>query len=194
MHTLHSAFILGYHGCDRRVGERLLEGESFKQSDNDYDWLGHGIYFWEANPLRGLEFAQETKRRSGDNSNIKDPWVIGAIIEPRVCLDLMTSTGIAVIKESYDTLKTFSDVSGEPLPKNRDDGLKRKLDCAVVNYVHTIRENDNQQPIDTIKGVFVEGGEVYPGSGFEMKNHIQICVRNVECIKGVFRVNDRFLK
>lgn len=194
MHTLHSAFILGYHGCDRKVGEHLLEGESFKQSDNDYDWLGHGIYFWEANPLRGLEFAQEAERRSRHDQGVKDPWVIGAIIEPRVCLDLMTSTGIAVVKESYDTLKMLTDFLGERLPQNSDDGLRRKLDCAVVNYVHTIRENDNQQPIDTIKGVFVEGGEVYPGSGFETKNHIQICVRNVECIKGVFRVNDRFLK
>ena len=59
MHRLTSAFVLGYHGCDHSVGERLLAGTAFKLSDNDYDWLGPGIYFWEANPLRGLEFAQE---------------------------------------------------------------------------------------------------------------------------------------
>ena len=35
--------------------ERLLAGEPFQKSINDYDWLGHGIYFWEANPLCGLE-------------------------------------------------------------------------------------------------------------------------------------------
>jgi hypothetical protein len=37
----------------------LLAGTAFKPSNNDYDWLGPGIYFWEANPLRGLEFAEE---------------------------------------------------------------------------------------------------------------------------------------
>src|SRR5271155_2352654 len=64
LHRL-SSFILGYHGCDRKVGERLLEGAAFKPSDNDYDWLGPGIYFWEANPRRALEFATETANRKG---------------------------------------------------------------------------------------------------------------------------------
>jgi hypothetical protein len=62
LHRLASAFILGYHGCDRRVGERLLAGTAFKPSNNDYDWIGPGIYFWEANPLRGLEFAEEASK------------------------------------------------------------------------------------------------------------------------------------
>ena len=31
--------MLGYHGCDRTVGERLIGGAPFKPSDNGYDWL-----------------------------------------------------------------------------------------------------------------------------------------------------------
>jgi hypothetical protein len=49
MHELSSSFVLGYHGCDKKVGERVLAGERLKPSENEYDWLGHGIYFWEAN-------------------------------------------------------------------------------------------------------------------------------------------------
>jgi hypothetical protein len=64
VHRLTTGFVLGYHGCDRKVGERLLGGEALKPSNNDYDWLGPGIYFWEANPLRGLEFAGEPRRRN----------------------------------------------------------------------------------------------------------------------------------
>ncbi|MCR4378965.1 MAG: hypothetical protein NUV50_12840 [Rhodospirillales bacterium] len=193
MHTLHSAFILGYHGCDRDVGERLLAGEPFRQSDNEYDWLGHGIYFWEANPMRGLEFAREVQSRHGKKSSIKNPWVIGAIIEPRVCLDLMTSSGISVIKESYKTLKQSLEYVNCVLPENSKDLLRRNLDCMVVNLAHLILQEQNQPKIDTVKGVFVEGDEVYPGAGFREKNHIQICVCNPDCIKGVFRVDDRFL-
>lgn len=54
MHRLSSSFVLGYHGCDQSVGEALLRGEPFRISNNDYDWLGPGVYFWEANPERGL--------------------------------------------------------------------------------------------------------------------------------------------
>jgi len=68
---LATSFILGYHGCDKSVGERILKGEPFKQSNNDYDWLGPGIYFWEANPTRGLDFARETKKRK--LSNVRTP-------------------------------------------------------------------------------------------------------------------------
>jgi hypothetical protein len=49
---LTTSFILGYHGCDADVATRLIEGEPFKASENDYDWLGPGIYFWESNPQR----------------------------------------------------------------------------------------------------------------------------------------------
>ena len=54
MHRLSTAFVLGYHGCDQSIADRLLAGGAFRKSRNDYDWLGHGIYFWEANPLRGV--------------------------------------------------------------------------------------------------------------------------------------------
>ena len=51
-----AALVLGYHGCDREVGERILGGGGHLQpSENDYDWLGSGIYFWEDNPRRALE-------------------------------------------------------------------------------------------------------------------------------------------
>jgi hypothetical protein len=92
LHRLTSAFILGYHGCDQGVGERLLAGTAFAPSNNDYDWLGPGIYFWEANPLRGLEFAEEASKRR--TSSIKRPFVIGAVIELGLCLDLTTSSAI----------------------------------------------------------------------------------------------------
>ena len=63
MQRLSFGFVLGYHGCDLSIGEKLLGGTPFKASQNDYDWLGPGIYFWEANPIRGLDYAREAMRR-----------------------------------------------------------------------------------------------------------------------------------
>lgn len=36
------------------------------------------------------------------------------------------------------------------------------------------------------RGVFTEGGPIYPNAGFVEKTHIQICIINPNCIKGYF--------
>ena len=192
MHQLAASFVLGYHGCDRSVGERILKGEPFKQSNNDYDWLGAGIYFWEANPLRGLDFASEARKRKA--LKIRTPFVVGAVVSLGLCLDLTTTAGIEQIRAAHKSLREFAAAGDFQLPQNTADGLLRPLDCAVIQMVHTIRKDRGEQPIDTVKGVFVEGEPVYPGSGFFEKTHIQIAVCNPECVKGIFRVPNAQLR
>lgn len=80
MHSLSTSFVLGYHGCDKAVGERLLAGEPFKASANTCDWLGRGSYFWEANPRRGLDFAVELKNSRRREVKIDMPFVVGAVM------------------------------------------------------------------------------------------------------------------
>ena len=64
----------------------ILHGGSLKPSNNSYDWLGHGVYFWENNEQRAFQFAQEASKRT--SSSIKEPFVIGAVIDLGYCLDL----------------------------------------------------------------------------------------------------------
>jgi len=188
LHSLASAFILGYHGCDRRVGERLLSGTPFLPSNNAYDWLGPGIYFWEANPRRGLDFARETTRRKP--AGIEEPFVVGAVLDLGLCLDLTTTAGIEWVKIAYENLARSAATWGSVrMPTNSADGLRRNLDCAVIRRLHSILEAQDLPAVDTVKGVFTEGGPIYPGAGFDEKTHIQIVVRNQRCIKGVFRVS-----
>lgn len=189
MHRLSTAFVLGYHGCDAKVAERLLDGERFKKSTNEYDWLGHGIYFWEANPARGLEFAKELLHLQ--RGQIKKPAVVGAVIDMGLCLDLTTSAGVRQVGTAYRRLKEIGRKAGRDLPENHRDGLRRNLDCAVIEALHAIRKEAGDNPIDTVKGVFIEGGPIYSSSGFFQKTHTQICVRNPACIKGVFRIGRR---
>jgi hypothetical protein len=186
LHQLAASFVLGYHGCEKAVGERILTGEPFKQSNNDYDWLGPGIYFWEANPLRGLDFAREARKRR--TSKVKQPFVIGAVISLGLCLDLTTTAGIEQVRTAHRALAELAAAGRVELPKNAADGLLRRLDCAVIQMVHTIRKDRGDQAIDTVKGVFIEGRPIYDNSGFYERTHIQIAVRNHDCIKGVFRV------
>ena len=63
-HFDYQRTIIAYHGCDESVVRRvLLTGEHLAASENDYDWLGYGIYFWEFGPERAFEWAVEQKKR-----------------------------------------------------------------------------------------------------------------------------------
>lgn len=73
----------------------------------------------------------------------------------------------------------------------------RELDCTLIEYMHqAILEQISEDIIshgfselkifDSARGVFTEGGPAFPGAGIQEKNHIQICIRNSNCIKGFF--------
>ena len=54
-----TSFVLGYHGCDEDIGERILGGrDHVSVSRNAYDWLGAGAYFWENSSERAFSWAQ----------------------------------------------------------------------------------------------------------------------------------------
>ena len=189
------SLILGFHGCDSSVGEKVLSGKlDLAASANSYDWLGHGRYFWENNPQRALQYVTELKYHPrSPKRTIKTPFVLGAVIDPGHCLNLMEASSLEAIGRSYELLKRSLELQGMSLPENRmdlktGDLLYRPLDCAVIEMLNSINERGGAPSYDTVRGIFVEGGEVYPGAGFRMKNHVQICVRNCASIKGYFRV------
>ncbi|MDF1755641.1 MAG: hypothetical protein P1U89_22825 [Verrucomicrobiales bacterium] len=147
-------------------------------SVNAYDWLGHGIYFWEDDPRRAYSWAKA-------NSRIEDPYVVGAIIDLGDCLSLMREDHLGLLAQSYDHLKKIHELSGTQMPKNSagKDKLRRELDCAVINNLHRLTD----YTFDSVRGMFVEGNPAYKGAGFKTKNHVQVCVRTPTLIKGYFR-------
>ena len=158
-----------------------------KSSENGYDWLGIGYYFWENNYARALDFATNPPGRK----KFKIPSVLGAVIDLQYCLDLLDTQYIRLVRDSYDSLASSAIMFGLELPINKPvsgskDLLVRELDYAVIENVHRIYRINAIKPFDSVRGVFVEGQELYPGAGFQNKNHIQICVRNPNCIKGFF--------
>jgi len=191
VHHLSTIFVLAYHGCDRDLGESLLSGaESFKPSNNDYDWLGPGVYFWESNPHRALEFARENLKRGEE---VRHPFVVGAVIDLGLCLDLTTKDSIENLREAHRSLLQTIPTGG-PLPENGPENWRRRLDCAVIKFLHLIRQNSGAEPIDTVRGIFTEGKPIYAGSAFLEKTHVQIAVRNLLCIKAIFRVPRTVIK
>lgn len=181
---------IGYHGCDKSLAEDVLSGKaSLKKSQNDYDWLGEGIYFWGDSPERALNWAKEINKNSP--KKISQPSVLGAFIYPGLCLNL-TDIGVnQLLLEAYSYMSVLLKSAGQPLPVNSSmqNGItmRRALDCAVINTIHYTRVQNGYQPFDTVYGVFEEGGSLYPGAGFKEKTHVQIAVREPKCIIGYFR-------
>ncbi len=195
MSRLATSFVLGYHGCDRRTGLKAVNGEvELIQSDKDFDWLGPGAYFWESDPQRAREWA-EWKAQRGDFS---DPFVIGAVIDLRNCLDLSTRKILELLAKAYQSFKAVQEKAGHEMPVNKGvpgqpnaDRVLRYLDCAVIRHLHSILEapppdERTIEPFDSVRGMFSEGARVYPKGGFREKSHVQIAVRNLDCIRGVF--------
>jgi hypothetical protein len=190
--TRASAFVLGYHGCDKTLGERAVGGEvHLKASENDYDWLGGGIYFWENSARRALDWAKFAKKNPRfTRSRITEPFVIGAIIDLGACLDLLEAESIAVVADGFQGLRESCTAASLTLPENKKMGgelIIRRLDNAVINYVHASREQQAEQAFDSVRAPFIEGSPLYENAGFYERTHIQICVRNPKQILGSFR-------
>ncbi|HTA30426.1 MAG TPA: hypothetical protein VK731_08065 [Candidatus Cybelea sp.] len=188
----YQRIVIGYHGCDAAVVERVLAGKArLSLSTNAYDWLGEGIYFWEHGPQRAYEWAIEQARLQA--AKVRNPSVLAARIDLGVCLDLLDTANTRLLGRWFAKFRRFAQLKGVQLPQNRDaagsrrgDKLLRYRDCAVIDY--TLRSMSGAEGIryQTVRGVFVEGKPAFPGSKIALKSHIQIAVKDPACIIKLF--------
>jgi hypothetical protein len=182
----YSRFVVGYHGCDVTLAQKVLLGEEqLTPSKNSYDWLGHGIYFWEHGPARAMQFAAEEAARKP--TKIKQPGVLGAYIFLGDCFDLLDVQYTAVLETVFPAFVADLEGRGEPIPQNdkpRADGTKllHALDRAVIEFAVRVAEKVEGRSFDTVRGAFWEGDAAFPGSEISRQSHIQIAVRNPGCV------------
>ena len=196
MNLLHyQRTIFGYHGCDKSVAEAVLSGNrELNESDNHYDWLGSGIYFWEHGPNRALEWAEN--RALDPKSTVKTPAVVGAVIHLGVCFDLMDTHYTDMLESFYPAFVEDTQRTGRPMPENRQaksqphDWLLRELDCQFINWLIPQIEAMEGIIFHTLRCAFVEGPPAFPGAGIRKRSHIQVTVRRPEAIVGYFRPVD----
>jgi len=185
MYSKLSNMVFGFHGCDKETFDNVLyKHQQLKISDNAYDWLGNGMYFWENSYQRAYDWAK-TKYKS-------KAAVIGAVIDLGICLNLTDYNSTEILQTGYEILKSKCEILSTELPRNKNtrdnkDLLLRDLDCAVIQQIHEYNKlQNNGSEFDSVRGVFIEGNKIYPNSGFVEKTHIQLCIVNPNCIKGYF--------
>src|SRR5216684_2224893 len=156
--------VIGFHGCTEDFARDLLLGvkpiPSWEPSSSEWDWLGHGIYFWEHGPERAFRWAKEKYAGTADN-----PAVLGAVVQLGRCFDLLNEAMTSLLKDTYPDLLADFVARGKTMPQNRGKDLKRRdLDCLVIN--HCLNAFDRRGlKYDTVRGAFLEGEPAYPGAG-----------------------------
>ncbi|MEY5041558.1 MAG: hypothetical protein RLZZ414_1106 [Bacteroidota bacterium] len=202
MYNSRPNLYIGFHGCDEKVRDQLVTSpnSAIKMSEKPFDWLGHGFYVWENNQERAFQWAKNKEKKR----EIEKASVVGVVYVLGNCLDFTDSQYIDVIENYYTNLKDELSQLGKSLPVNKDsefdlfkDKLIRELDCMVIEYMHKAIKEEITKDIgekgyselkyfDSARSIFTEGGPAFEGAGIQKKNHIQICIRNQNCIKAFF--------
>jgi hypothetical protein len=165
----------------------VIPVDRWPPSTNSYDWLGEGIYFWEHSPARAMQWAeQQISRVKKKHLAGTEPAIVGAVIQLNPCFDLTDIASTQMLASGYGLVRELYTREEKELPQNfvGVDRLRRDLDCLVIN---TLLAGDKR--FKTVRGVFLEGKDAYPGAMIKEQTHIQIAVRDASCILGVFRPN-----
>lgn len=172
--------IIGYHGTNRETADKLFAGVPFQSSAKHYDWLGSGVYFWE--------FGYDRAVRWVDANYGDDPAVVGAVIQLGSCFDLLDTRFTLDLGQGAKLFHAKWTGESKP-PKNRGSDRKaRFLDCAVINWwLEQLEASGTGTHYQTVRCGFNEGEPVHSGMEILSESHVQIAVRDLNNILGVFR-------
>ena len=165
--------VFGYHGTTAEAADQILS-EGFLPSENKYDWLGRGVYFFQDAPRRAWEWADVGAARRGT-----EPAVIRAEILLGDCMDLLDIQWVETLSLAYAGYKRQLRRIRERLPRQTKGA--HRLDCAVIDYAVDVSERQGE-PIRTVRGIFVEGKRIFPRSHLYDRAHVQIAVRDLALI------------
>ncbi|WP_309733732.1 hypothetical protein [Chamaesiphon sp. OTE_75_metabat_556] len=166
--------VSGYHGTSQTKATSILKN-GFLTSDNDYDWLGTGIYFFQDAPMRAKQWAIE--------QHSQEPAVICARIQLDNCIDLFDIKWFPILKNIYNLFDDQYRDTNKPLPKQNPVRSKaHRLDCAFFNYASQFLSRQGQIVTST-RAVFVEGECIFPDSAIFDLAHAQIAVKDPVVIR-----------
>ena len=176
---MQSALVIrGYHGTSA-TDAAVIVRDGFIPSDNDYDCLGNGVYFFQD----GLAQAGALAKRAHPS----EPAVVQADVRLEDCMDLKDSLGwLPLLAQAHGEVLRVSREQGLPLP--RQTGGHHRLDRVVVELTVGILERAGIR-IRAVRGVFPEGPPAFPGSFLSEGSHVQVAVRDTDLISNVHVVS-----
>lgn len=181
--------LLAYHGCDITTRDELVARHmpTLDSSNNVYDWLGPGIYFFENDPQRAMNFAKASAQhpdRMYTKRPIATPAVVGAVICVTSCIDMSNQVGLT----EFSLVLSALQAQGTTLAANDEQNpALRRLNNQVFAAMHAFRAARGERAYDLVRSAFVQGLPLGDSrSGFNGDNHVQLAVLKSEAIIGWF--------
>lgn len=175
--------LVGFHTTEFDVADSVVNKNIRIDGNRDEkEWLGKGVYVWPDS----VEMALAWVRIGVANKWLKSPAIIKYDIDPGLCLDVNNEKNYAELREAYNYLKDAHSKLNSDMPVNERilNGvpINRFLDCFVIETVDFLRRVKKLPRYDTVKGMFEDGQPVFPGAAVKDKTHIQMAVRNHNCL------------
>lgn len=175
--------IIGYHGTKLSIARDIVtRRKPFQASHNDDDWLGHGVYFWEYAPNQARWWAENRARRQKWDEPIA---IVASMIRLSFCLDLLEPYNVLYLQALYNTYIEAHQHTQAGIPQNMNQ--HKRLDCGVFEYAYSAIQASGGS-VDTARAVYVptHNKRVWKRSWISLDAHIQVCVRNQNCILGTW--------
>ena len=171
----------GYHATSVRAARRILAGAPFRLSRNRYDWLGDGVYFWEAAPERAWEWTQQPRVKARLGTQVA---VIGARIHLDRCMDFHDTVWHKPLRDVYEYLRERYERTQRALPQQTAWG-KHGWDREVINQLVLMTYRITGVEIGAVRASFREPGDepIFGDSALYQGAHVQIAVRDQRLIE-----------
>ena len=175
--------VIGYHGTSCESAAKILT-DGFRASTQDWEWLGHGVYFWQDAPYRASSWAAERLAREGHIGKVA---VVAAEISLTGFIDLLD-------KKAMGQLKELADVYVSSSQGLQNAGKANRLDCAVFNFATNVLQSKGVV-VNGYRAACVEGHPLTPGSPVYDLSHVQIVVIDESAIlrKWIVETDEREL-
>lgn len=177
--------IQGYHGTTRDTAEKLASGEfSFKDSTNEGDWLGRGVYFFQDAPGRAARWA----RLITPGHPI---GVVQAEIELTDCLDLLDHWWFDALRATYGAFSRTGAASsqeelfvqaGQARLPSTGKLFANFRDRDFIDYYVERSAVMGGPEFNSVRSPFLWGFGLFRESFVFSRSHIQIAVRNPSMI------------
>lgn len=199
--------VRGFHGTTTSRARLIRAQSRIMISNNDYDWLGTGAYFFQDAPLRAWKWATNWATVASGEA----PAVIAADIDLDGCFDLLDIDNWRFIETAYNRFNFVYRSVGLPVPAQaapivRSAGGQRYhvaspqpvvgqsgrnlVDCAVVRLALQLFTKSTGKTVRSVRGAFIEGREMHDNSYFFDHMHVQIAVLKTRGVLSNFTIED----
>jgi hypothetical protein len=177
-----------------------IRRSGFEYSENPWDWLGKGVYFFEAAPSLAGDWSRQLVGRLASKGIAAKPAVVSATLNLEGCIDLLDNDWIGAIQECARRLSAEGLLEQQhglrlrsaanrafivadydmPLASHRYNAS----DCQVINALWGyLRDGGDTAP--AIRAPFVLGRQLYSNSFFFHESHVQIAVVDTSIMSDV---------